>query len=322
MAIETNFGFAHERKDSDRIPEERKDLLGILRALVGGSPGSRSSRVWRGNGFNMIWRPNFPSEKNSERHFLQLNMISETFSVTDITGTGIANRALHEPDIFLGGIAYTQEIQDTFDNSDQHFEPGVFNFVPQTEKPEEPETIVRMGSIPHGTTINMQGTGLVHFGPPEFEKVSITPFRIGDPSAKVPFPNEENLSSSTTARTDLVRVAGLSQEQLDNPNLILEQANKGKKFRKTTVLFLSTKIVNGPPFAPSFGGGTANIAFLAGPVGDPNADVPIARSIFWINEGTNADGSPLLELQYSQMVLLNFAGLSWPHITVATLKAL
>ena len=32
-------------------------------------------------------------------------------------------------------------------------------------------------------------------------------------------------------------------------------------------------------------------------------------------------GTPnFLQLQYSQLVLLNFNGLSWPHITVATLK--
>jgi hypothetical protein len=37
---------------------------------------------------------------------------------------------------------------------------------------------------------------------------------------------------------------------------------------------------------------------------------------FWIQ--TLADSS--LQLQYTQRVLLNFNGLSWPHVTVATLK--
>jgi hypothetical protein len=29
----------------------------------------------------------------------------------------------------------------------------------------------------------------------------------------------------------------------------------------------------------------------------------------------------LLQLQYTQRVLLNFNGLSWPHVSVATLQA-
>ncbi len=328
MPINTNFGFEHQDVQKAREAqsvlanvEEQPDLLGMLRALVGGSPDVKASRTWSGTGFNMIWRPNFPSSENPVPHFLQLNMIGETFSMTDITGGGIANRALHGPDILLGGIAYTQEIKDTFDNSDQHFEPGVFNFVPKTEKPDEPDTIVRMGSIPHGTAINMQGVGFVHDGPPQFEELSITPFKIGDPSSKVPFPNEEDLSSTTTARTDLQRVATLTQAQLDNPNLFLEQANVGKNITKSTVLIFSTDVADNPPAAPSLGGGAANIAFLEGPTGDPNSDVPLARSIFWVNEGTAENGAPLLELQYSQTVLLDFAGLSWPHITVATLSA-
>jgi len=32
-------------------------------------------------------------------------------------------------------------------------------------------------------------------------------------------------------------------------------------------------------------------------------------------------GKEFDQLQYTQRVLLNFNGLSWPHITVATLKA-
>ena len=327
MPIQTSFGFQHMQNGPAVVNEAAAltaspDLLGLLRGLVGGESASKPSRTWQGRGFNMIWRPNFPmpGNPNPDRHFLQLNMIFETFSVTDITGSGIANRALHESDIFLGGIAYTQEIKDTFDDSDQHFEPGVFNWVPATQQPDEPATIVRMGSIPHGTTINMQGTAFVHNGPPQFEEVSITPFVIGDPNNRVPFPNEENLSSTTQARTDLARVASLTQAQLDNPNLFLEQANAGKTITRTTVLVLTTDPTENPPANPELGGGAANIAFLEGPVGNPNADVPRARSIFWINEGTYEDGSHLLELQYSQTVLLDFSGLSWPHITVATLR--
>jgi hypothetical protein len=43
--------------------------------------------------------------------------------------------------------------------------------------------------------------------------------------------------------------------------------------------------------------------------------------MFWIETIKDAAGGPdLLQLQYTQTVLLNFAGLSWPHVTVATLR--
>ena len=72
------------------------------------------------------------------------------------------------------------------------------------------------------------------------------------------------------------------------------------------------------PAAPVTGGGTSNTAFLAGGAGGPNAVSVEVSATFWIE---TVKGSPnFLQLQYSQLVLLNFNGLSWPHITVATLK--
>ena len=43
-----------------------------------------------------------------------------------------------------------------------------------------------------------------------------------------------------------------------------------------------------------------------------------AAATFWL-ETLQGDPGPL-QLQYSQIVLLNFNGLNWPHITVATLR--
>jgi hypothetical protein len=44
---------------------------------------------------------------------------------------------------------------------------------------------------------------------------------------------------------------------------------------------------------------------------------------FWIEEiaggGRGDDKGGRLQLQYTQLVLLNFNGLSWPHVSVATL---
>jgi hypothetical protein len=44
-------------------------------------------------------------------------------------------------------------------------------------------------------------------------------------------------------------------------------------------------------------------------------------AIFWIEHvAAGAHGPAFLQLQYSQTVLLNFNGLSWPHVSVATLR--
>ena len=108
---------------------------------------------------------------------MQLNLTDEELDFIEITGTGIANRSFFERTITLGGIAYTQAIKDSFDQSGQHFEPGVWAHVPQTANPKEPSTIVRMGSIPHGTTINLQGTATQTVATkPTFDPASITPF--------------------------------------------------------------------------------------------------------------------------------------------------
>ena len=332
MAIDTDFSFAH------RIPREAQlegaaapvDLLGLLRPFVGPRPAAdqNAKRSWKGHGFNMIWRPNFGGEFGQQDFFLQLNLTDEQLEFTEITGTGIANRSLFEHTVVLGGAGYTQAINDSFDGTGQHFEPGVWANVPATANPQEPATIVRMGSIPHGTTINLQGIAF-EVGQPKFEDASITPFAIGSPddgkTGLQHFP-EEDLAKPSGSRTDPKRVATLTPAQLGNPNLFLSQAIAGQKIVRTTVLQLSSEAPepSKKPPAPDVGGGTANIAFLTGkgapPNGGPNAVAPKVTTTFWIEDIDDGKGGIVQQLQYTQRVLLNFNGLSWPHITVATLQ--
>jgi hypothetical protein len=47
----------------------------------------------------------------------------------------------------------------------------------------------------------------------------------------------------------------------------------------------------------------------------------LVTSTFWIETVKGyAGGADFQQLQYTQNVLLNFNGLSWPHVTVATLR--
>jgi hypothetical protein len=318
MAIETNFIFGHRFAAGTIKPA---DLLGPLRGLV----GHQNKRSWKGTGFNLIWRPN-KNQSGPKAFFLELNLTDETLEFTDITGdNGIANRGLLQTDIALGGLAYLQQISDRFDNSHQHFEPGVWLNIPATSDPTESPTVARLGSIPHGTTINLQGTSL-SVPQPQFDAASITPFRIGSPddgqTNLVHFP-EEDISQPSSSRTPLDHVAGLMKEQLSNPNLFLSQAIAGQTIINTTVLTV-TSDMSLPDSVPNAGGGIDNIAFLTGtgtpPTGGPNANAARVTATFWIERIKDRHGDEFDQLQYTQRVLLNFNGLSWPHITVATLK--
>lgn len=334
MAIETDFSFAQVIPRIEAL-EAAVDLLGPLRPVVGprpADPKQDAKRKWKGHGFNLIWRPNFDRSEGSEfgqkEFFLQLNLTDEELDFTEITGTGIANRSLFEDTITLGGIAYTQAIKDSFDQSGQHFEPGVWANVPETANPEEPPTIVRMGSIPHGTTINLQGTATPLVAtPPTFDPASITPFVINSPddgkTGLVHQPFEEDFTRDSQSRTEKKRLPTLTPAHLTNPNLFLSDALVKQTVLSATVLRL-TSDTKPAGSVPDLGGGTANIASLIGkgipPTGGPNALASVVTATLWIEQVRDEHGAEFAQMQYTQRVLLNFAGRSWPHITVATLR--
>ncbi|MGC2613208.1 MAG: heme-binding protein [Terracidiphilus sp.] len=287
-------------KDTIHFPFPILNPLGPL-AVLGGE--------WGGKGFNMIWRPNHTPP--GQDRFLELNLTLDSIAFNAISGA-IPNRGLLQPDINMFGLTYTQQISDANVTAGLHIEPGIWAVVPATSDPAEGRTVVRMASIPHGTTILAQGTATTMAGPPAIPNINILPFLIGNPGATFNFP-EQNLANPTAFRSPPVQIAGITQAMVDNPNSVLQAAIAGQTILSTTTLQISTK-----PAAPLVGGGTANTAFLAGGAAGPNAVSAVVSATFWIE---TVQGTPnFLQLQYSQLVLLNFNGLSWPHITVATLK--
>lgn len=354
--------------------------LGVLASFTG---------TFAGTGFNLIFRPNsgpptgttFPNPVNPppptppSENVLELNLTTETLSFSDPLGS-IPNRGLEaQGDIFLNGVPYMQAINDVSNPatgkadgtpSGIHFEPGLWMHVPTTTTdPVLGESLTRMASIPHGTTINAQclaPTTSIE-GPPTIPAVDITPFVIGT-NKKIPF------ASQTASATDTPRLPQdlskfiaeetITQAILTDPNTVLRNANKGKEITKTTVFTVSTT-----PASPELGGGTANIAFLQGaPNGTnsgPNASAAQMSATFWVEEVQHTIDIPVFkpsqpalkiaapkpnpdavvptfivhppheiceprtitvtstQIQYSQLVFLNFAGLTWPHVSCATL---
>ncbi len=335
MPIETSFKFGHRIDAAAAVV--RPDPRGLLAGFVGNLPlaglgQENPKRSWSGQGFNLIWRPNFGNQTGTKNFFLELNSTDETLDFTDISGSGqnvgIANRGALQQDILLGGISYLQQVTDRASGIGQHFEPGVWINVPNTTHPAEPANVARMGSIPHGTTVNLEGVAFTAPAP-AIANTTITPFTVGSPddgtTGLTHFP-EETLTNVTTSRTPTANVPGLTQAILANPNKLLQDAIVGQNITQTTVLIIaSDPTLMPPPGGPvpahaTAGGGVANIGFLSGGISTgSNANVLATTAIFWIETVKNADGTTFLQLQYTQRVLLAFNGLIWPHISVATL---
>jgi hypothetical protein len=267
--------------------------LGPLAAFTG---------TFRGHGFNTIFRPDSaatptplpvpqPPPPPPHDNVLELNLTSETLSFSKSLGS-VPNRGMVQGDIFLNGVPYLQVISDITVPTQPigiHFEPGIWVIVPATSNPAEGVTLVRMASIPHGTTIDAQGTFTTIVGKPTIPAVDITPTLNAPPQTKIKFPSQ-TATTNNSARipqdlTPFIAAGTITQAILDDPNTILRNHIAPQTITSTTIISISTI-----PTAPLFGGGTDNIAFLLGnptaltnpvPAG-PNAQATLMKATFWI----------------------------------------
>lgn len=367
--------------------------LAVLDHLVG--------KKFAGTGFNTIFRPNnalptttFPNPPNTA--VLELNLTTEELWFSKRLGT-VPNRGFGgQGDIFLNGIPYMQTVRAVTNPDtgradgtpyDIHAETGFWMNVPASNvNPQVGNTLVRMASIPHGTTINAQGgpaEGSSRDGPPPINPREITPFKIVDGKV-VPQDKKDSqtLDNKNTPRLPqdlhLFNEQGtITQKILDDPAVILRNHNDQLDITKTLTFDVTTKSgsppFSGPNVSPKEGGGTANIAFLVGSQGPspsvsaPNANAIEMDSTFWIETVKSTitipsftpggklplhiqpklykpskenpppplptfavtPPRPILEpvdvdveyeqLQYAQIVYLNFGDTVWPHVSVATL---
>jgi hypothetical protein len=274
---------------------------------LGNLPGT-----WSGHGFNLIARPLFGAQND---FFLELNPTDERLRFSAIGGP-IPNRGSQMQDIEIFGVHYLQQISDSDTGGAIHIEPGIWLNVPDTTAPAEPPTVVRLATIPHGNAVLVQGTATQLNGPPAVGHANTVPFPIGTAEPPPGAPNgftEYDLSVPSQFRTTPTPPQ-VKQAEVTNPNSKLASVIVGQTITATTALHVST--VNNP--ARHTLGGTENIPFLR-----TNAPVAHVSATFWIETvqfpAPNNDRH-FLQLQYTQTVFLNFSGLSWPHVTVATLK--
>jgi hypothetical protein len=348
-------------------PVEPDGDLGPLTAFTG---------TFAGPGFNTIFRPNnavtptpLPTPLNPPGdNVLELNVTFDSIAFSTSLGA-VPNRGTQpQGDINLNGVPYLQTVNDittSIPGPIIHVEPGLWMRIPATGTPKETRTLARMASIPHGTTINAQGTCLVSpTGKPIISPVDITPFPVGGTQAAnpIPFPSQTAVNQGTARipqdLTAFIAAGTITQAMLTDPNSVIRNHIAGVNITSTTVILISTQ-----PGLPIFGGGTDNIAFLLGdPAGaKPNANAIKMEAIFWIEEVATTITVPAFtpgdkpitispapvnpsqpvpsflinpsvaipapitipvtytQIQYTQTVLLVFAGLNWPHVSAATL---
>lgn len=287
IALPTDFVFGEVPPSPKTPPPPPPPSLGPLAAFSGN---------FEGNGFiiNTIFRPDntvtptvLPIPFTSD-NILELNLTQENLSFSPSLGA-VPNRGTNpQGDIFLNGVPYLQTVTDItnpLQPTGVHVEPGIWIIIPATNAPEEGVTLARMASIPHGTTIEAQGTSTTISGPPTIPAVSITPFTtVG--STPVPFPSRTAATGGTPRipqdLTPFIAAGTITQAMLDDPNTLLRNHIASQKITSTTTIFVSTK-----PAAPLFGGGVNNIAFLLGDNGTPlparpNAQALQMQAVFWI----------------------------------------
>jgi hypothetical protein len=266
-------------------------------------------------------------------------------------------------------VPYVQSINDITIHGESvpiHLEPGIWIHVPKTVIPPLGETVTRMASIPHGTTIDAQGlVDPANPGPPAIAAVDITPI-INATGKPFTFPSQTAANANTLRiPQDLgpfIARGTITQAMLDDPNSLLRDHISKQNIISTTTIFISTAP---PPPVGLFGGGTDNIAFLLGqpalPPPAPNAQATQMTAVFWIETVAEVIEVPryrvgeppflikakpsvpgqrvptfsvtppfdlpekrqitvnFTQIQYTQTVLLNFNGLTWPHVSVNTL---
>ncbi|KAK5664123.1 hypothetical protein OQA88_338 [Cercophora sp. LCS_1] len=192
---------------------------------------------------------------NDNTLIAQLTTEQWTFGPTlgDVLSRGFRDQA----NITVTGLTYLQTVQNVT-NTDKgdgsrlsstfgsglKFEPGMFLYVPAANH-DRVEGIVRMASIPHGTTINAQGpvpakntdtdSGGVK-GKPKFDNfvLNTKPCSMQDPTKqrvtvldkaldltkKKPFREPDNLSLFGASGT-------ITKEIIMNPNIVLANATGG-----------------------------------------------------------------------------------------------
>lgn len=283
--------------------DEVNKSLGLLAEFQGN---------WRGHGFNLIARPAF---KEKPPFFLELNGTQETLDFTAVSGD-IPNRGSVQPDLMLHGLRYLQQVTDVSSDTGIHIEPGFWIHVPAGAENVSSEGYARLANIPHGDSLVAPSVFFTEVsGGPKIDPVFSIPFTDAaipglNAAAAEPLTAPEYMRQYEFDTLPPGLPGGLNAAQtIKDPTAVLRAQIARQTIRRTVVLSIST--------SAAAQGAIANIPFVV-----KNANATQMDAIFWVEEVELPSGRIFMQLQYVQRVILDFVGIHWPHISVATLKRL
>jgi hypothetical protein len=266
--------------------------------------------TWVGTGINVISLPDFsagPPETAAATFHLKLHGTTETLEFTPVARSATRSIAQSTIGAVLGqfylqsnGLSYLQRVNDIMTNEMLHMEHGFWLDVPPTA--ESTATIARLGAIAHGSSLAAAGSAISITGPPLIGAANTLPLLYGQmlgPPLTLPF---ENPPLPRNFKLPFVQ----------NPNLALVEAILPQTIIQTSMLIVSTSATAPTLFSP--GGGITSIPLVVQTANPTQLD-----AIVWIETVRRPDGGTFLQLQYTQTVILNFLGIDWPHVSVATL---
>lgn len=289
---------------------------------------------FKGRGWNMIALP-FSGSPSGYR--LLMNQFEETLTVT-VADKGVPNRGLGtRPDPATGdqtiiALDYEQLISqiavDDFPVTNLtrtipkpiHHEPGLF--LNMANKVNDDLVIARLGTIPHGDSVLALGRVTNVEGRSTIPKFSGLPIGLGaddevltdaDPANPLYMDPYKHFHHNPFKGVEGPGFPGF--DPVDPIQLLILGAS-GLNIVRSTVLDFDTTLQTG---------GIINIPFIT-----ETANATEMRSIFWIHElsDLDANGDPVMVLQYAQIVMLEFfqrrdrrPGLiKWPHVSINTIR--
>lgn len=285
-------------------PDDPKLLdpkLGLINNLIGQWVGT-------GNGYNIIAVPIPPARNTPEMPGREDNtivgdgfqlevqkmneIITVQFSQQDKAPNKGGQVQVKQQDSY--GVEY-EIVASEVEHNRLHFENGMWLKLADPPGDDNPYTIVRQASVPHGNAVQLMGTASIKDGKPEIQSVDPTPFHKG--GQKVTDANLLNAYQQMKMRF----------QNVFGPNLDLNKTLKdviaGQTISKTVTFDIST--ANNP------NGGILNIPF----------EQEHAKATSWAAKvfvEKLKDNS--FQMQYTQTIIIEFGGICYPHIEVNTLR--
>jgi hypothetical protein len=287
-----------------------------IAAFLGAYGGYNSS------GLNAIFRPNstvtptkLPTPVASN-NILQLSVIRESLrfiNAPGLLGVPVNRGSGTQGDVTLTPVFYDQYVEDinipqtlasvAAGTSIIHQEVGIWMVQPATN--DSGPSVQRFSNIQHGVSLVAEGTYQSMAGAPSIPPVSLVPFTTDGGRPLTPQSLQAAAQGTARLPQDPATLAqyGITQAVLDDPNKLLRDKLATQKITATTVLQVETA-----------DDGVANSKFLK-----ENAKCTGMRSTFYIETVDMGWFGTGPQIQYFQEVFLEYGGVTYPHVTVATM---